>query len=403
MRLKHVGIVFRKELLSAVRDRRTLLVSIVLPLILMPLFVVGPTFLFSTQEAQKQEQVQRVALLNASDAPDLVDLIRQSGQLMIVDLPGSEGPREAVRDKKIAAALVLPKSFREMISQEAPPPAIAIQYDLSNSDSRTARDKLSELLGTYRQQLVGERLKQRNLSPQLLEPFAIQTENVAPPERLSGFLSGFFLIFYLVLAAAIGGLNIAIDVTAGEKERGTLEALLVTPPARTSLVVGKFLAVGTGTLLYTVLTLFALALSLELGQRLMPDNQLFGNPGFLVQPGALALLFGVMALLAAMMSALIFALSAWTRNFKEAQTYSTYISFVVMIPALLVAFMDVPTSLSAFLIPVYNSAATLKELIMGEANWNHLAATFLSSAVYAIISLMLAVRVFENERVLFRQ
>jgi len=117
----------------------------------------------------------------------------------------------------------------------------------------------------------------------------------------------------------------------------------------------------------------------------------------------LALLFATTAVLAAMMSALTFALFLWTRNFKEAQSYTTYLSFAVMIPAFAVSFGDVPTNLTAYFIPIYNVTAVIKEIFLGDFNLTHILITYITSGLIATIALAMSVRMFNNESVLFRQ
>lgn len=398
--MRHIGIIWQKELLDTIRDRRAVILMVVVPLLLMPLMVWGPNVLRTSAEQEKEQQAQKIAVVNAQEDAELVELIDQGGGLSVVAV---EDPGKALRDGEVAAVLVLPPGLIRSLSQETDSPDVIIQYDLSNSTSRTAQEKLVKILQAYREQVVRARLQQRGLPTQLLEPFRVREANVAPPERVSGFILSFLLPLFLVLWAAVGGSQTAIDTSAGEKERGTLESLLVTPPKRSSIVIGKFLTVTTVTLVASTLSLAGFSLSLVLGKRLLADNPLFARLEFSLRLDILALIFLVVALLAAMMSALTFTLYSWTRNFKEAQTYASYSSFVVIIPALLVLFTDPPTSLQSFLIPIYNSTMTLKELILGDVKWAHLAVTLISSAAYAAISLMLAVRVFQNERVLFRQ
>jgi sodium transport system permease protein len=398
--MRHIGIVWGKELLDTVRDRRAVILMIVVPLVLMPVLLWGPNALRTATEQQTEQHAQKISVIRPEEAPDLVEQIDRSRVLTVVAV---EDPQKALKEGEIAAVLVLPSDFSQSLATEAGSIDVIIRYDVSSSDSRTAQEKLGTLLLAYRDQVVRGRLQQRGLSPQLLEPFRVREENVAPPERVSGFALSFLLPLFLVLWAAIGGSQTAIDISAGEKERGTLESLLVTPPRRSSLVVGKFLTVTTVTLIATTLSLVGLVVSLLLGKQLFASNPLFERLDFSLRLDILGLIFGVVALLAAMMSALTFTLYSWTRNFKEAQTYASYISFIVVIPGFLVLFMEPPTSLESFLIPVYNSTIALKELLLGDVKWDHLGVTLLSSTVYAILSLMIAVRVFQNERVLFRQ
>lgn len=400
MSFKHMGIVWHKELLDTIRERRTLVMMIVVPLVLMPVFVLGPSLLESSLEEQKQQEAQEILVLNPGAAPDLIAQIRQSGVLRIVDV---EDPERALKDGEIAVILAIPPDFARALATESGSLQVDIRYDATDSDSRAAEEKLAALLHAYRQGIVQARLQTRGLSPELLEPFAVRSQNVASQQRVSGFLLSFLLPLFLVLWASIGGSQTAIDVSAGEKERGTLESLLVSPPGRSSLVAGKFLAVTTVTLGATTLSLVGFVVAIAFAKHVFAENTVFAMVELSLDPGVIALLFGVTALVAAMMSALTFSLYAWTRNFKEAQTYSSYVSFVVMIPAFLVAFTDPPASWEAFLIPIYNATAVLKELILGDIRWSHLALTLASSAAYAGISLALAVRVFQSERVLFRR
>lgn len=400
MSFRHVGIVWRKELLDTVRERRTLVLMIVVPLVVMPIFALGPSLLASSQESQSQQTAQDVAVIRPEAAPDLVTQIRQSEVLEIVDVAD---PDRALQDGDIQAILAVPEAFASAVGSETVPPPVRIRFDATDSSSRAAQEKLEALLTRYREAVVRDRLQRRDLSTDLLEPFAVQAQNVASQQEFGAFLLSFILPLFLVLYASIGGSQTAIDVSAGEKERGTLESLLVSPPSRTSFVVGKFLTVATVTLVATILTLVGFVLAVIVAQQTLGGNPVIAQLELTLAPSIIGLIFGVTALVAAMMSALTFALFTWTRNFKEAQTYSSYISFVVMIPAFIVAFTDPPTALTSFLIPIYNATVSIKELVLGNVHWDQLAVTLGSSAVYGVISLGLAVRMFQNERVLFRQ
>ncbi len=400
MNLKHVWIVWRKELLDTVRDRRTLVLGLVVPVVVMPLFMLGPSFLVTSQLEGKQQEAQSVAVVNADDAPGLAALIRQSGTLALAE---PADPAAALEAGEVKAILVLPDGFEGALAGEAELPQVLIRFKVSDDDSDVAQEKLTALLDAYRQQVVRARLESRGLPPELTQAFTVARENVASEGQLGGFFLSFLLPFFLVLWAAVGGSQTAIDVSAGEKERNTLEALLVTPPGRSSFVVGKFLTILTVTLASIFLSLSGILVSLTLGKRVLANNAFFERLGFQFDFGTLALMFAVIALLAAMMSALTFTLYAWTRSFKEAQSYASYISFVAMIPAMLVSFLDAPTAWHSFLLPIYSTAAVIKELLLGEMQWPHFALNLASSAAYAVLALALAIRVFQSEKVMFRK
>ena len=400
MRLRHVGLVWGKEMLNSLRDRRTLIIMIVVPLLLMPLLVLGPNLLRISQEENRIATSQNIVVLNGKDAAQLVQTIELTETLTIIE---SASPESDLSAGEIDAIVEIPSDFQTLIENEADIPEVQVRYDLSSTKSETAKEKLELIFDGYLRGIVEARMSTRNIEPSVLNPFTFTTANVAPPERVSGFYLSLLLPLFLVLWAAVGGAQTAIDVSAGEKERGTLESLLVCPPSRMSFVVGKFLTIFTVTFAATALSLGGFALSLTYGGSLFPDSQLFDVFKFAVSMDTLLMLFATTSIISAMMSALTFALYLWTRNFKEAQTYTTYLSFGVMLPAFAVSFSDVPTNLVSYLIPIYNGTAVIKELLLGDFNAMHIALTYGSSLLLAAIGLGLAARMFNNEKVLFRQ
>lgn len=407
MNWQHIRTVWQKELLDTIRDRRTLIVMIIVPLLIMPIFVLGPSYLIRSQEESKREESQKIVVINANEASELSAVMRESKVLRIVE---HSDPEVALREGEIAAILVISADFTQKLTAEEQA-SLLIKYDPTRVDSRIARDKLNVILEAYRQQIVSLRLQQRGVPSDVLEPFALTTENVATQERLGGFFLSFILPLFLVMWAAMGGSQTAIDTTAGEKERGTLEALLVTPPKRSSLVLGKFLAIWTVAIVAMTLSILGFVLSLQLGAKFLSVGEPSGrgpvaflqNLSLSFKPVVVISLLAVAAMLAAMMSALSFALFAWTRSFKEAQSHMSWIIMIIMLPPIAVQFAEIKPALPSLTIPIFNATVVFKELLLGELNASHLTITLISSALYALLALGLAVRVFKNEKVLFRQ
>ena len=407
MNWQHIRIVWQKELLDTIRDRRTLIVMIIVPLLITPIFVLGPSYLIHSQEERKREEEQKIVIINESEASELGALLRQSKVLRIVE---RADPDAALREGEIAAILVISADFTKKLTAEEQA-SLLIKYDPTRVDSRIARDKLNAILDVYRQQIISVRLQQRGVSPDVLEPFALMTENVASKERLGGFFLSFILPLFLVMWAAMGGSQTAIDTTAGEKERGTLEALLVTPPTRSSLVLGKFFAIWAVAIVATGISILGFVLSLQVGTKFLAVGEAGGRgPMPFLQslsvsfkPVVAISMLAVAALLAAMMSALSFALFSWTRSFKEAQSHMSWVIFIIMLPPIAVQFAELKPALPSLTIPIFNATVVFKELLLGELNTAHLLITLISSAFYALMALALAVRLFKSEKVLFRQ
>lgn len=400
---KHIFTVWRKELSEAFRDRRSLIMTIVVPLVIMPIFVLGPSYLMRSQEAEQAQAVQEIVIVNGTAAPSLVAALQANSGLKIVEKTDSE---RAVQEGKLALFVIVPAEFERKLAN-AEQTTLAIKFNPTKSESRIARDKLHAILEAYRKELVSRRLESHGLSPKILEPFATNYQSVASQEQFGGFVLGLILPLFLLLWATLGGAQTAIDVTVGEKERKTLEALLVTPPRRESLVLGKILAVFTMTVLSALVSIIGFLISLRFGGMLLGGAQLRNLPladlSVSFSPLVALTMFAVMAGIAAMSSALIFAIFAWTRSLREAQSHSAWLTFAVMIPAIAVQFREFTPSFELLLIPLFNATLVFKELLVGQLNWLNIGVTLASLLVYALLSVVLAVRVFQNERVLFRQ
>lgn len=403
MRFRHIWTVWQKELLDTIRDRRSLIMIIVVPLLIMPIFVLMPSYLMYQQETESERSVQEIVVQNGRDAPGLLALIEAFGGVKAVERTDAEA---ALQNGALALIVIVSQGFEERLSREESV-TLEIKFNPTKSKSRTAREKFEALLKAYREQIVTQRLKMRGVEPKLLDPFSANYHSVASKEQLGGFVLSFILPLFLVMWAAIGGSQTAIDVTVGEKERKTLEALLVAPIRRESLVMGKVLAIFTVTVAAAMVSVLGFVLSLKFGPAVLGGGELRQFPlaelSVSFSPVVALLILAVAAGIAAMMSALIFALFAWTRSVREAQSHTTWITFAVMIPTFAVQFREITPDLRSLLIPIFNATLVFKELLLGQLHWFNIGVTLTSSLVYALVSVGIAVRVFQKESVLFRQ
>ncbi|HHY99357.1 MAG TPA: ABC transporter permease [Firmicutes bacterium] len=247
------------------------------------------------------------------------------------------------------------------------------------------------------------KLAERGVDPSILMPPQVTSENTAPKEKRGGLILAMILPTIITIWASIGGMYTAIDVAAGEKERGTLEPLIVTPPSRDSLVIGKFLAVLTVSAITVLLVVGGILVALRFGDL---AGAMGDDKAEFVLPVARAIgIFLIGFLLASLTSAIEITLSIFARSFKEAQNYITPLYIAVMVPGVLSQISSAGGTSPApwyFLIPVANAVEIFKELLLGTINWNHIGITAGSSLIYAILALMAAIRIFSREDVLFR-
>lgn len=397
MNLRHAWIVFSTDLTNTLRDRRTWLAMVVIPLLLVPLMLVMmPTALESEQRRLAQARLH-VAVVGAHHAPDLTAYLADSGEVALLELPE---PEEALRDGAVTVVLHIGPDFDARVAR-GESGTLRLVYDGSRPASEVGRARLERLVAAYAQTQVAARLAQRGIDPALLVPVQTEVRDAAPPERAGAYFLASLLPIILAVWAALGGMYAAIDGVAGEKERGTLEPLLATAPSRASFVAGKYLVVVLTSVVAAAIALVGMYLAY-----LIKPEALAGGAGglrlFLTGEGALVALATAL-LLAAFFAAVELALSAFARSFREAQSYLSPLTIVVVIPGLLTQFSD-PHAVAPWMyaIPVVNSLLVFKEALLGAVDFGHVALMAVSSLAAAAVALRFTLWLFHQESVLFR-
>jgi sodium transport system permease protein len=290
---------------------------------------------------------------------------------------------------------------------------IEVHYKESSQRAQLIFSKLENAIQAYSGQLVQAKLSEFKLPPQTLTPVIaapVNADNAA--ERASGVFA-FLIPMFIMQWILIGGQATAIDATAGEKERGTLEALLVTPISRLEVVVGKLLAVVGFSVMSTVFSMIGLVLTGLIAAVVLP-NQLskgangdrlataFGGNLSLSPDGFLQLLI-VSLTVAVMIGALLLAICIFARSFKEAQTYIAPLGILIIIPAVFLQFADfVSRGTGLYSIPLVGSMVVILDVVKGVLNWSHAGTAIVVNLIVAAVAVALALRNFSREQVLFR-
>lgn len=266
--------------------------------------------------------------------------------------------------------------------------------------------KIQEALRGYKDRLVAQALQERGLSTQILEPVSIRTQDASRPQERAAGIFAFLIPYFLVIFILNGGQAVAIDATAGEKEKGTLEALLSAPVPVFQIVLGKALAVLTVALAAAFAGVAGIVLGGTVMRSLVPQEILGGSPlggGLSLGPAGYLALLLTAVLFAAMMVSVQLSLGVYARTFKEAQSYMAPLLLVFIVPLLLLQFSDFLTQQSwYYLVPAFNVMLLLDGLVKGSAEQGQATLTWLSTLMYAALALGLAVRNFRREEVVFR-
>ncbi|WP_407539889.1 ABC transporter permease [Deinococcus radiomollis] len=402
-----------KELLSTLRDRRALMSSILLPLLLIPLFTVGFPLLLGRAFSGQQQEIQRVGIIIMDSVPkSLLDRLsqghtdsfgrRESGVVLV---PVTD-PQAAVRDGIVDAVLVFPPNLPKRAGE--PSATVKLYAKVGNLKAESGViAKLNAALAGYNTTLVAEGLKARGVPASFLTPIRVQTLDASRPQEAASGQLAFLVPMFLLQFILAGGMATAIDSTAGEKERGTLEVLLVSPIRRSEVVVGKLLATCSTALLSAACGLVGLLLSGPVSRLLTPPAAgavTTGLGGQLSVTPLSVLALITMALSAALLlSALLIAVSIFARSYKEAQTYVTPISLLIVFPAVGLQFADfIGRGAGLYAIPVVNAMVVILDVVKGTLNLPFAALAVAVNLLVTALLIGLAVRSFGREAVIFR-
>ena len=400
MSLSAIALVYRKELTEWLRDRRTLISSVLVPLLVFPLLMVGITALASVMVGNAEKEVPKIMILGGEDSPQLLERLRKLDTLSIV--PYADNWKDQISTKDIRAAVEIPKGFQAALADGTAPP-VNIYYYKGELKSSFGADHVQKAVEEYRDEVVKERLAAKNLPASVLKPFEVKEENVAPPEKVGGASIGGFIGYAVILLCLTGAMYPAIDLTAGEKERGTIETVLSSPISRLDLVIGKFLLVFSASLVSAILSVTSMGTSFAiLGHSQLMNSS--GGQSLDLNLGWLSVIavFFMALPLAVLFSAVLMTIALFAKTYKEAQSYLTPLTFLVVIPAIASIMPGVELTPKLALIPVLNTSLVCKEIITGTYHWNSIILIFTSTCIYAAAALFLAVKMFQRESVLFR-
>jgi sodium transport system permease protein len=388
----HIATVFNKEVLDNLRDRRTigsaLFGTLLGPLILLLMFfLIGRTI----NEARNEETPLRLPVAGAENAPNLIQFLEQQN-VEIVAAPAD--PQAAVRNGDEAVVLVIPAEYGEDFTAGRPA-EVQLIADSSRQSASPTVNRARNLLSLYSQQLAALRLIARGVSPAVIRPVNIQSVDVATPQsQVLIFLN--ILPYFLMFALFTGGAGVIIDSTAGERERGSLEPLLINPAARRDVVLGKLLAAIPFSAFTVLISLLAYAVMFNV----IPLERILGLR-LSIDPLALVNIFVVCLPMIVLASALQMIIATFARNFKEAQTYVGFLPLVPALPGLGLAFLPVKPELWTMLIPTFGQQILINQFMRGEPiSALNVMVSAAVTLVVAVALIVLAIRLYEREQII---
>ncbi len=402
--------VYKKELLELVRDRKTLFFVIALPLVIFPVIFALMGGVMASAQLEEEKKIHRYVIVGAQYAPEFAEDLFYHKSFEQVESTLSEASQldeaQLIAEIKQGAfdmVIIIPAEYVEQQQNNSRSYWRVIFNDASLSDRLYGR--ISALVNKHSTAQRKAKLAAIGLSDEqqagVINPITLVKVDTADTRENLGEKVGGFIPYLLIPLCLVGAVYPAIDLGAGEKERGTLETLLLTPVPRTMLVLGKFAAILTTSLLSALLTVSSMGFwAFIMGSMLdlTPVKMAFGSIGAF----DLGLIFALLLPLACIFASVVLAISIYARSFKEAQNYMAPLNILTFLPIAMALVPGISLNSTTAMVPVMNVALAIKEIVKGTVDYQQVALIFLSQAVLAVVVIGFSIRWFNKESVLFR-
>jgi sodium transport system permease protein len=390
--------IFRKELIDTVRDRRTLFMMVIFPLLLFPLLFTAITKLQMSQLKKAEEKVLRIALVNDRYAPGLADLTITLPGVHLVYLAAADSAESLIQRDSLDAVIVVAPDFRERV--DALKTGTLTLIFKSSEDYAIARRRLRELISQYEKVLIERRFAGLHIDRSVVSAVTVQEKDIATTKEKVGKSIGGFIPYLFVIFCFMGSMYPAIDLAAGEKERGTIETLLTAPVSRFQILLGKFAVVVLAGLLSATVSMVGLYVAVRQATE-MPKEMLQAVTSILDVQSVL-LTLSLLLPLTIFFAGFLLSLSMYAKSYKEAQSLISPLTIVVILPVGIGMVPGFNLNPVTALIPVLNVSLATKDIIAGTIQPGLLALVYLSLIALAALSLWACARWFNREETIFR-
>ena len=397
MRIKMVKAIFKKEMIDILRDKKTLFMGIVLPLILYPIIMVIMTQVMSLSMNSASQREINIAFEN-KPSEELVSMIENYSDedTSRINIVYSDDYKKDLEDGSIDAYI---GSKMDNSSEN-----YEVYINSSKENASSVKVLLDEIFTSYKDSKVKNKLEQSGLKvEETLEPVEFDTVDVAGNEEIVGYFLGQVLPVILMMGVLLGAIYPAIDSMAGEKERGTLETLFTLPISNLELVMGKYIAVSFCAIVTSIFNIISILLTLSylLVSSQMSGVMLIENFKFsqLVAPMLITLI--CVCLFAMVIAAVSMCVCSLAKSFKDAQNYITPLMFLVLIPSYASIIPTMVLNRTTAIIPVVNISLLIKSVLSFEGNLGLISLVFISNLAFVILAVFLLSKMFNSEEILF--
>ncbi|MEE8425765.1 MAG: ABC transporter permease [Woeseiaceae bacterium] len=385
--------VFSKEVIDNFRDRRTLVTALLMGPLLGPMLFAFVINLSIERSLSSVDSTMQLPVIGAEHAPNLTRFL-QSRNIEIIDGPADRAAAlAAVKKGALDIVVLIPVEFGEQL-REGSPARVELISDQANTEAERDARRARNAIHAYSQQLVTLRLVGRGVSPLILQAVTVDEVDVSTPSGRAGILLG-MMSYFFIFALLMGGMYLAIDATAGERERGSLEPLLSLPVTRDQLMLGKIAAACVFMAISLMLSLWSFFVALKF----MPLEQLGMTPNF--GPAVVIGAFFILAPFILVGAAVMTLVASFTKSYKEAQTWLSVVLIAPTMPILIVSILNVRSQLEFMFVPSLSQHLILVDLVKNEPlNPLHVAISISSTLVIGALLTWICARLYRREGLL---
>ena len=392
-------IILIKELTDMIRDRRTIFMMVVMPLVVIPLLATTAIKLTQSQIEKAKDKELRVAVIGETAAPELFKRLSKEENFFLVTMTNADSARAMTAEQTLDGVVIIPQDFSEFVEGDK---QATIRLIFKSSESlNAARRRIEAIIDQYDREIVNERIGRLQLDETLFDAIAIEREDVASTEEKFAENAGGFLPYIFIIFGFMGSIYPALDLGAGEKERGTLETILSSPASRFDIVMGKFLVV----VLFSIATAFLAMLGvLIMVYQFLPtiETNITQTVMDMLGPRRIFIIMSMVLPVSAFFAAMALAISIFARSFKEAQSMMAPLNIIIILPAMIGMLPGFKLSAVTAAIPILNLSLATKAILGGSADPILIAEVYLSLFFLAGVSIYGCVKWFNREETLFR-
>ena len=390
--------IFKKELIDVLRDRRTLFFMVVIPVVVMPVIIFISLKFQEYQNKKSEEKILNIALVNESEDTKIRDyILNQKGVNLIEDID-ADSLEAGIKSDSLQGGLYIGRDFLEKISTNQIG-AVDIYFKSSNLMSKAKR-RINNALEQYKNEIVADRLSQFNIDKGLLEPIEIINRDMSTKKETLGKAVGGLIPYMLVMFIFLGAMYPAIDLGAGEKERGSLETLLSSPATKFEITMGKLMVVSLTGLASGLISVIGISFPLYFLDNI-PD-QIKSTVLEIINPFMIVSIVFLMIPIAIFFASMLLSISFYARSFKEAQSLMGPLNIAVFIPLMLTLGPGIEIDHVTALIPLVNVGLLTKEILAGSLEPIYFIETLSSLLFFAAIGIRFSVYWFNKENTIFR-